>query len=141
MHQAQPGLPGAPSVRPGGATWRESMTHEEADRSPTGELALSPANRACREVVLAGDWKRAEAIAAHPPANTPIADLQSWWLRRQSLANRQWESFLVCYGEKPNVRNVVLRAPTVIEARNCSAQCRSHDPVALCIRSAGHNRR
>ena len=97
------------------------MADEEADRSLTEELTEAQANRAYLEAVLASDWDRAGTIAAAPPADATIADLQRWRLRQQSLADRQWESFLVRYGEGPNARHVVLRAPTAIEARAVAA--------------------
>ena len=97
------------------------MTHAESDRSPTEELTEAQANRAYLEAVLASDWKRAGAIVAHPPVDATIADLQRWRLRRQSLADRQWESFLVRYGEGSNAQHVVLRVPTAIEVRAVAA--------------------
>ena len=97
------------------------MGHAGGDTSPLEELTEAQANQAYLEAVLASDWKRAGEIAAHPPADATIADLQRWRLRRQSLADRQWESFLVGYGEGPNARHVVLRAPTAVEARAVAA--------------------
>ena len=97
------------------------MAHAEADESPTEALTQEQANRAYLEAMLASDWNQAGGIASHTPADATIADLQRWRLRRQSIALRQWESFLVRYGEGPNARHVVLRAPTPSEAKSVAA--------------------
>ena len=93
------------------------MDPAEADTNLTEERTQERANRAYLEAVLASDWSRAGAIAAAPPADATAVDLQRWRLRRQSAQQRQWESFLVRYGEGPNARHVVLRAPAASEAK------------------------